>query len=392
MVQFNPPNTRLTDYLMVLGLIFNIDFKKKVEERLKELFQYKFALFTASGKQALYLLYKSLDSKNKKVIISPLTCYHAILPFIFSGYEPVFVDIEPGTLNLNYNDLENKIKSSGGNILQLVYLSGNPENMREIQTLKEKYGLTIIEDICMAFGSYYNGKLLGTFGEFAATSFMKNIYSTGGGALFLDDEKLFNKIKNESETFERKVEYKNRIYRFLRSVFNKYAHLKVCEVLYNKLLDYRDISLDNLPIYEYDNFCDKIKYYPNQIDAAITYSQLSNYDDTISRKRKIALSIINKYPDKFIFQQEEKNSFWNYTNLLAILKDGNSYDTITKYQKRKIDVKHLEDRHNDIVPPRLDKIDLFANNDSLKSCNNYLSLYDKIINIPLSKGILSAKL
>ena len=80
-------------------------------------------------------------------------------------FKPVFVDVDPLTLNISLRDLEAKITGSSVAIC-MVHVLGNTCNMDDLMKIVCKHDLVLVEDTCESLGSKYDGKTLGTFGDF----------------------------------------------------------------------------------------------------------------------------------------------------------------------------------------------------------------------------------
>lgn len=135
-------------------------------------------ILTNSGSSSNLLMMSALTSKQSynfpkgtKVLI-PIAGFPTTLnPILQVGFEPIFVDIELETLNLNLNKLEDIIKSNNIKIITFAHVLGNPPNMNYIMELVKKYNLILLEDCCDALGSLYDGKKLGSFGLMSSCSF-----------------------------------------------------------------------------------------------------------------------------------------------------------------------------------------------------------------------------
>ena len=108
--------------------------------------------------------------KGTKVIV-PVAGFPTTMNPIFQvGFEPVFVDMDIATLNMDTRRLEEAVKSSGARAMIFAHALGNPPNMDDIMAVVNKYNLVLLEDCCDALGSTYDGKPLGSFGEMASCS------------------------------------------------------------------------------------------------------------------------------------------------------------------------------------------------------------------------------
>jgi dTDP-4-amino-4,6-dideoxygalactose transaminase len=149
------------------------------------------------GRVALYAILKSLDvGKEDEVILPGYTCVMDVNPVKYLGARPVYVDIEPETFNINVELLEERITPNTKAIIaQHTY--GYPCNMQAIMEIANRKGIPVIEDCCLALGSTYKGKLVGTFGKAAYFSFQWNKpFTTGlGGMAITNDKSLAERIE-----------------------------------------------------------------------------------------------------------------------------------------------------------------------------------------------------
>ena len=164
-----------------------IRFENKFSPKLGK----EFGALTNSGSSANLLMVSSLSSrklfnlpKGSKIITPVAGFPTTINPILQNGYEPVFIDIELDTLNLNIEQLEAAAKA-GASALIFAHVLANPPNMDDVMAIVNKYGLILLEDCCDALGSYYDGKRLGSFGELASCSFYPAHHMTMGEGGFV---------------------------------------------------------------------------------------------------------------------------------------------------------------------------------------------------------------
>jgi dTDP-4-amino-4,6-dideoxygalactose transaminase len=118
-------------------------------------------------------------------------------PIKYLGARPVYVDIEPDTFNINTDLLEEKITEKT-KVIIAQHTYGYPCRMDVIMNIAARNGIAVVEDCCLAFGSKYKGKTVGTFGKAAYFSFQWNKpYTTGlGGMAIMSDVELASKIES----------------------------------------------------------------------------------------------------------------------------------------------------------------------------------------------------
>ena len=144
-----------------------------------------FAISCASGTDALHLaLLAAGIQPGDEVITSAFTFIATAEAIRYVGATPVFVDIQPGSFNIDPEMVAAAITERTSAILP-VHLFGQPADMNEIQALADKHGLKVIEDCAQSFGSRYQDKTTGTIGCTGAFSFFpsKNLGCYGDGGL-----------------------------------------------------------------------------------------------------------------------------------------------------------------------------------------------------------------
>lgn len=136
-----------------------------------------------NGTVAIQMAIKALGLEGGEIITTPFTFIATLSAIQWERCVPVFVDIDPETLNIAPAKIEKKITSKTVAILP-VHVFGNPCEIEAIETLAKKHGLKVIYDAAHAVGSTYKGKSLLAYGDIAATSFhatkMLNTVEGGG--------------------------------------------------------------------------------------------------------------------------------------------------------------------------------------------------------------------
>jgi dTDP-4-amino-4,6-dideoxygalactose transaminase len=125
------------------------------------------------------------------VFCQDLTFSASANPITYLGAEPVFIDSERDTWNMDPVALEKAFELYGKpRAVVVVHLYGNPAKLDEIVAICQKHGVPLIEDAAEALGSSYKGQKCGTFGDFGILSFNGNkiITTSGGGMLVCKNE------------------------------------------------------------------------------------------------------------------------------------------------------------------------------------------------------------
>lgn len=166
------------------------------ENSFARYFDRKEAFAFWKGRVALYAILRALGiEKGDEVILPGYTCVMNVNPIKYCQAKPVYVDIEPGTFNMNAELLQEKITEKT-RVIIAQHTYGYPCDMDAITDIAEKNRVPVIEDCCLALGSKYKGRTVGTFGKAAYFSFQWNKpYTTGlGGMALTGDSGLAEKI------------------------------------------------------------------------------------------------------------------------------------------------------------------------------------------------------
>jgi len=187
---------------------------QNVSEFEKEFAAYcgsKYCVGVASGLDALYIALKIFDFPAGSEVIVPSNTYIAtILSIINNGLNPVLVEPDIRTCNINPEKITEKI-SSKTKAIMVVHLYGKCCEMDKIADIAGNFNLKIIEDCAQAHGASFDGKKAGTLGNFGAFSFYptKNLGALGdAGAITTDSEEYYERSRT-IRNYGSKVKYKN---------------------------------------------------------------------------------------------------------------------------------------------------------------------------------------
>ena len=243
-------------------------FTKKCSEWMENKFNVKKVLLTTSCTHATEMTAILTDIKEGDEVIAPsFTFVSTVNPFALRGAKIVFIDINPKTMNIDENLIEDAITEKTKAILPVHY-AGVACNMDKIMEIAKKHNLIVIEDAAQGVMSEYKGKPLGTIGEYGCFSFheTKN-YSMGeGGALLINNKENIEK----AEIIREKGTNRSR---FFRGQVDKYT------------------------------WVDKgSSYLPSELNAAYLYAQLENADIIYNDR----MNTWNKYKE-LLQELEDKN-------------------------------------------------------------------------------------
>ncbi len=190
-------------------------FTRRCHELLERELTVQKALLTTSCTDALEMIALLLDLRPGDEVIVPSFAFVSVAnAFALRHATVVFADIRPDTLNLDERALPSLITDRTRAIVVLHYAGVGCE-MDSIVALADKAGIAVVEDNAHGLFGKYRGRLLGTFGRFAALSFheTKNFTSGEGGALFVNDprdidrtEVIREKGTNRSQFFRGEID------------------------------------------------------------------------------------------------------------------------------------------------------------------------------------------
>lgn len=144
----------------------------------------------SSGTDALILaLMAEGIGPGDEVITSPYTFFATAGSIWRLGAKPVFVDIDPGTFNLDVSKIEAKITARTKAIVP-IHLYGLMADTEVVMEIAQRHGLTVIEDMAQAIGSKRNGRRAGSIGHYGCISFFpsKNLGCAGDGGMAVTND------------------------------------------------------------------------------------------------------------------------------------------------------------------------------------------------------------
>lgn len=162
----------------------------------------KYAVALSAGTAALHMAVKLAGVKpGEKVFCSDMTFDATVNPVVYEGGEPVFIDTEYDTWNMDPTALEKAFELYPEvKTVVVAHLYGTPGKVDEIKEICDRHGAVIIEDAAESLGASYKGIQTGTFGTYNCISFNGNKIITGssGGMLLTDDEEAADKVRKWS--------------------------------------------------------------------------------------------------------------------------------------------------------------------------------------------------
>ena len=284
----------------------------KFERKFPKFFGKRNGVLTNSGSSANLLMMLAMTSKKLHnfpkgtKVITPIAGFPTTLNPIYQvGFEPVFVDIDLDTLNLDLNQVEQAARDTDAKIITFAHVLGNPPNMDRLMEIIDRYNLILLEDCCDALGSTYDGKELGSFGDMATCSFYPAHHITMGEGGFVS----VNTLEEE------------RVVRSFREWGRDcYCVGKAANLLKNGTCKARFTNwLPSLPDYVFDHkyVYGEIGYNlkPIELQASMGLAQIEKLDEIHARRRenyKLLFNIFFKYENHFHLPRptEKSNPSW----------------------------------------------------------------------------------
>jgi len=268
----------LVSRILDSGRVSSGKYVREFEEQFAELTGSKEAVAFSSGTDAdalaLAVLYDYGAERGDEIIVPALSFVATGNAVLQAGFKPVFVDVERKTLNIDPEQIEERITQKTRAIMP-VHLMGKPARMDEINKIAKKHNLFVIEDAAEAHGAVYKGKNIGTIGDMAAYSlYLAHIITTIEGGIVTTDREDFAEI--------------------LRSLrcHGRACKCKVCVVntssgYCRKRFEHgRDIRF----VFERIGYSCKM----NEVEAAVGLGSLKMYEQIIDKRRHNLLTMIEK--------------------------------------------------------------------------------------------------
>ncbi|MCG3205091.1 MAG: GDP-4-keto-6-deoxy-D-mannose 3-dehydratase [Elusimicrobia bacterium] len=253
----------------------------QMEKGLAKRFNAAGGLLTNSGSSANLLALSTLKSKRFRrplkagdEIITPAVGFPTTVnPIIQNGFVPVFIDVDIGSYNLLTDRLKDCLSPKTKGIM-FSHTLGNPADLETLVQFCKEHELVLIEDCCDALGSKYDGKPVGSFGDFATLSMYPSHHITigeGGFVAARDEENLA--ILRSFRDWGRAC------YCVGKATLLKNGS---CGTRFSKWLENVDELIDHKYVYSEIGY----NLRPIEIQAAMGLVQLMRLDGIISKRRE----------------------------------------------------------------------------------------------------------
>lgn len=229
-------------------------FTKKCQQFFEDKYDFKKAILTTSGTDALEMAAILCDVKpGDEVIVPSYTFVSSALAFVRQGAKIIFADSCKDNPNIDPERLKGLITNKT-KVIVPVHYAGVACDMDRIMDIANRHNLFVVEDAAQAIDSYYKGKPLGTIGHFGCFSFheTKNVTSGGeGGLLSVNDEAYLRRAEIIWEKGTNRAE-------FFRGMVNKYGWVDTGS-----------------------------SFLPSEINSAFLWAQLESLDQIQNRRKEI---------------------------------------------------------------------------------------------------------
>ena len=168
---------------------------RELERRLSEYLGVENVVLVANGTVALEIAYRTLGLKDF-AITTPFSFVATTSSLVTNGLLPIFADIDPDTLTIDPEKIEQQITRNTSAIVP-VHVFGNACNVEAIDVIAQRHNLKVVYDAAHAFGVKYKGESLLKYGDISTLSFhaTKLFHTIEGGALIINDDNLLQKAR-----------------------------------------------------------------------------------------------------------------------------------------------------------------------------------------------------
>ena len=231
-------------------------FQKKCENFIKKKIKSKFVAMTHSCTAALEISALLINLKQNDEVLLPSYGFVSIAnALVLRGAKPIFVDIDPNTLNISLDDILKKI-TKRTKAIYVIHYAGNSCEIDKIKKVAKSKKIYLVEDAAHAFLSKYKKKYLGTIGDIGVFSFheTKNFVSGQGGCISINNSSLIKRVNyildKGTNRYEFIKNYKKKIISANKKKFYSWVDVGSeyrapelsCALLYSQLLKHSKIQ------------------------------------------------------------------------------------------------------------------------------------------------------
>ncbi|MDP1852697.1 MAG: DegT/DnrJ/EryC1/StrS family aminotransferase [Candidatus Omnitrophota bacterium] len=270
-------------------------YVREFEKRFARLIATRQAVAVSSGTDAdalaLAIFYDFGAKRNDEVIVPALSFVATGNAVLQAGFKPVFVDIDPKTLNIDTDLIERAVTKKTRAIMP-VHLMGKPAAMDEINHIARKHQLFVVEDAAEAHGAMYKGRHVGTLGDLGAFSlYVAHIITSIEGGMVVTERKDFAEILRSLRSHGRACKCEQCV-------------VNIASASCPKRFQY-GAGEDMRFLFERIGFSAKM----NEIEAAVGLGNLGIYKKILERRRRNLLYLMKRFKknEEFFYSIEEES-------------------------------------------------------------------------------------
>ena len=362
-------------------------YAEQFENEFAELLGVSDAILVNSGSSANLVAVSSLTSEKlgerrlkpgDEILTVAAGFPTTVAPIVQNQLVPVFVDVSLGDYTAIPAQMEEAVSSKTRAIF-MAHTLGNPFDLETAQRLAREHDLWLIEDNCDALGSTYQGRLTGTFGHLATSSFYPAHHITmGEGGCVVTDDDLLARIARSFRDWG-------------RDCYCSGGESNTCGKRFSQQFGSLPAGYDHKYVYSHIGYNLKV----TDMQAAVGCAQLDKLDE-FTRKRKenhrLLMEILRPYEDRLILPVATPNAdpSW-FAFVLSVRKDaGFSRNQVTRF----LEANHIETRNlfsgNLLRHPAFEKIHCrvaadLANTDFIMNNTFFIGVYPGITQAHLDK-------
>ena len=338
-------------------------FQQKTERLIRNYIKSKFVALTHSCTAALEISAILINLKKNDEVIMPSYGFVSLAnAVVLRGAKPIFVDVDPLTLNISFEDIKKRI-SKKTKAIYVIHYAGNSCEIEKISILAKKRGTYLIEDAAHAFLAKSNNKFLGTIGDIGVFSFheTKNLVAGQGGCISINNPSLLKRVNSILDKGTDRKKYINNFKKKIIKSNNK------------KFYSWVDIGSE---------------YRASELASALLYSQMLKAKK-IQKKREVIWNKFNK-----IIANLKSKKFYVVKPILGSVSAYHLFVLIFNSKKLSLNFKNKMQNNN--IAATFHYVPLHKSKMGKKFCKYKLpiteEIYNRVVRLPLFSDMTKKEL
>lgn len=338
-------------------------FQQKTERLIRNYIKSKFVALTHSCTAALEVSAILINLKKNDEVIMPSYGFVSLAnAVVLRGAKPIFVDVDPLTLNISFEDIKKRI-SKKTKAIYVIHYAGNSCEIEKISILAKKRGAYLIEDAAHAFLAKSNNKFLGTIGDIGVFSFheTKNLVAGQGGCISINNPSLLKRVNSILDKGTDRKKYINNFKKKIIKSNNK------------KFYSWVDIGSE---------------YRASELASALLYSQMLKAKK-IQKKREVIWNKFNK-----IIANLKSKKFYVVKPILGSVSAYHLFVLIFNSKKLSLNFKNKMQNNN--IAATFHYVPLHKSKMGKKFCKYKLpiteEIYNRVVRLPLFSDMTKKEL